>query len=641
MYNDRVRYSGVYPAAPRSNAHIAPSTTDTSTIKYDQADQAIKMAESRLDQTLLDNINKRDSSDGNIEPPANKIPDADDSSDKQETFASTTNRSLYTQGSVGSFLGFLHGRHYYPRRSRSPNSLYPSSNSEDSVDPQVSAVHSPVAQKKVPGQYVYNPGLSVPIPIQPQLVSRRSGNIFINAGNVDLTTIPLPSSPCNNLIGLSSPNNPDAPCRDQHAPNFVEEPKDVGPPDCRCVEHYRYAILSTIVPLPLDLCFEWLYSAQGFGHGDQLLRKAHSIVNSSLHIDISPWTKPEFKDPAAKTNEWETKTRRLDYTVTFKIPMLAKTSTMCHEIQEILECNTHSVRLHSESTTPNVIYGDVFSTVNQVCMTREPTGMTRIKCFAEVKFKKSILWSSRIETSAMEGCALYYKELLRELMELVSTNTSQLRLIRPSIEESKTHEGAQTSPLLQHTSTSANSTSAQSSATMNLEAAPAMTRSSSSSSSQGFVGISPAHSLLAQQYLRNPPTIPKISQISTISADLYTDSVTISTNSTNKTIRADSTSSLNRPTGAIWASFMRMSVELLLRPLSIIAPSTQDHGATSSNQDRSTRVHAAIDSDREPTHIDLSLATTDDSSPLPTTNADSSAQELEVKSTACNSESEL
>ncbi|KAG0371611.1 hypothetical protein BGX24_001435 [Mortierella sp. AD032] len=377
LYNDRALYAGVYPAAPRSNVHNAPSTTDTAAIKYDQAGQAINTGNAtniRHDQSLLDNNNKRDFLDWNIDPPANKSSDAGDTSDKQETFTSITNRSLYTQGSVGSFLGFLHGRHNYPRRSRSPSSLYPSSTSEDSVDPQESAALSPPAQKKAPIHNVYNPGLSAPIPIQQQLVSpsskqpwrkaptpppsllspsltttkvsrslstecgiagsgslqsqttrtlkdSRSGNIFISAENVDSTTIPLPSSPCNNLIGLGSSIDPDPPYQDQHAPNFVGEPKDVGPPACSCVEHYRYAILSTIVPLPLDLCFEWLYSAQGLGHGDQLLRKAHNTVNSSVHIDVSPWTKPESENYATKTNEWETKTRRLHYTVTFKIPM--------------------------------------------------------------------------------------------------------------------------------------------------------------------------------------------------------------------------------------------------------------------------------------------------------------------------------
>ncbi|KAG0205668.1 hypothetical protein BGX33_007798, partial [Mortierella sp. NVP41] len=159
--------------------------------------------------------------------------------------------------------------------------------------------------------------------------------------------------------------------------------------------------------------------------------------------------------------------------------MLAKTSTLCNEVQEILEYNDQSIRLHSESTTPNVLYGDHFSTVNQVCLTLDSPGMTRIKCSAEVKFKKSTIWSSRIETSAMEGCGLYYKDLVRQLME--STRSQEPCLVRSSAKRSMCGESGHTIPHFQHLSTSTAPTT--SSATTTLEAASTMARSSS----QGFI----------------------------------------------------------------------------------------------------------------------------------------------------------
>jgi hypothetical protein len=100
-------------------------------------------------------------------------------------------------------------------------------------------------------------------------------------------------------------------------------PQDISPDprNCKCIEHYRYAILSTVVPIPLNLCFEWLYSSRGLGQEDRLIRKAHATVNSSLQIDISPWAKPQHEIHTTDTNEWETKRRQLHYSVTFKIPM--------------------------------------------------------------------------------------------------------------------------------------------------------------------------------------------------------------------------------------------------------------------------------------------------------------------------------
>ncbi|KAF9540619.1 hypothetical protein EC957_003961 [Mortierella hygrophila] len=320
------------------------------------------------------------------------------------------------------------------------------------------------------------------------------------------------------------------------------EPKNVGagPTNCKCPEHYRYAILSTVVPMPLDVCFEWLYSSQGLGHEDHLVKKAHAIVNSSPHIEISPWAKPGLETSTADISGWETKKRQLHYSVTFKIPMF--------------------------------------------CLTLESPGMTRIRCFAEVKFKKSILWSSRIEASAMQGCGLYYKELLRELMEMEPTVLQEsLHPVRPSVTRSNTSDSAQTNQQLQLSSIATNL--ATYNTTTSLEAAPVMARSSS----QGFIGVSPAHSLLAQQYLKNPPTV---SRTSTISTDNSAESIITSTTATSIT-SADSITptgpsklvALNRSASAIWKNIVQTSVELLSKPLSITVPSSKGQGTTCGGHD--------------------------------------------------------
>lgn len=208
--------------------------------------------------------------------------------------------------------------------------------------------------------------------------------------------------------------------------------------------------------------------------------------------------------------------------------------------------------------------------------------MTRIRCFAEVKFKKSILWSSRIEASAMQGCGSYYKELLRQLMEMEATISQEpLHPVRPSVIRSNTSDSAQTNQQLQHASITTNL--AISNTTTSLEAAPVMARSSS----QGFIGVSPAHSLLAQQYLKNPPTVSKVTQISTTSTDLSAESIATGTTTSgitsNDSITPTGSSklvALNRSASALWKNIVQTSVELLSKPLSIKATSSKDRGTT-------------------------------------------------------------
>ncbi|KAG0040920.1 hypothetical protein BGZ82_005471 [Podila clonocystis] len=122
----------------------------------------------------------------------------------------------------------------------------------------------------------------------------------------------------------------------------------------------------------------------------------------------------------ATTNirKWSDERRYLEYSVSFKVPMLAKTSTACFETQQVTEYSDFIILVHSESRTPNVPYGEYFSTVNQICMTWDSPGNTKIQCFTEVKFKKSIMWSGKVEAGSLEGSGGFYKELIRQLAEL-------------------------------------------------------------------------------------------------------------------------------------------------------------------------------------------------------------------------------
>jgi hypothetical protein len=204
---------------------------------------------------------------------------------------------------------------------------------------------------------------------------------------------------------------------------------------------------------------------------------------------------------------------------------VAKTSTACFETQKITQYNPSVILVHSESKTPNVPYGEHFSTVNQICITWESEGRTRIKCFTEVKFKRSIMWSSKVEAGSLEGSGGFYKEFIRNFEQLVESQRDQLlssyeaRLLMsssssPSLVSSpvagysdgtmsttaRTSESNDTHPFL----------SLQSSLESTREAVRVSERTTIPVALQEperaeLQEMSRARSLLSQQFLRHPP----------------------------------------------------------------------------------------------------------------------------------------
>ncbi|KAG0031028.1 hypothetical protein BGZ81_001878 [Podila clonocystis] len=192
-----------------------------------------------------------------------------------------------------------------------------------------------------------------------------------------------------------------------------------GPVECGCARHYKHPVISSVIPMPLALCFELLFSGMGAGQGDKLGCDTHRFKDGSTDIKITPWQSPSSLTPVDSiVRKWSDERRYLEYSVSFKVPMLAKTSTACFETQQVTEYSDFIILVHSESRTPNVPYGEYFSTVNQICMTWDSPGNTKIQCFTEVKFKKSIMWSGKVEAGSLEGSGGFYKELIRQLAEL-------------------------------------------------------------------------------------------------------------------------------------------------------------------------------------------------------------------------------
>ncbi|KAF9977835.1 Protein Aster-C [Actinomortierella ambigua] len=196
----------------------------------------------------------------------------------------------------------------------------------------------------------------------------------------------------------------------------LEQSYPSAPVDCGCSRHYKNMVLSRVVPLSVAMCFEILFSAQGEGENDRLACDVHRVKDGSTEFNIQPWkhASPEDEVPG---QEWENKSRDLEYSVSFKVPMLAKTSTACYEVQKILKHTPELILVHSESRTPNVPYGEHFSTVSQICLSFEAKGQTRIKMFTEVKFKKSLMWSGRVEAGSLEGSGGFWKAFIEQLDE--------------------------------------------------------------------------------------------------------------------------------------------------------------------------------------------------------------------------------
>ncbi|CAO3572916.1 unnamed protein product [Mortierella alpina] len=318
-----------------------------------------------------------------------------------------------------------------------------------------------------------------------------------------------------------------------------------GPVSCGCERHYKNSVITAIVPIPVELCFEILFSGKGAGKDDKLGCDTHRIKDGSTEIKIMPWHHDELKDPAAATPGtagWEKKSRHLEYSVSFKVPMLAKTSTACFEVQQVTRYSPFVILVHSESRTPNVPYGEHFSTANQICMTWEAPGKTKIQCFTEVKFKKSIMWSGKVESGSLEGSGGFYKEFVRQLQEVVekqreqliqssicmapiaSTSVTQTKTLSPATITSQSSPPASTAmslaaPIIVKEKTTNPTTGISSGGIVGNHCSPVTknslngatlpgavndhTRSASGSSTADVSEMSRAQSLLSQQILRN------------------------------------------------------------------------------------------------------------------------------------------
>ncbi|KAF8953358.1 hypothetical protein BGZ52_012137 [Haplosporangium bisporale] len=286
-------------------------------------------------------------------------------------------------------------------------------------------------------------------------------------------------------------------------------PEPTSPVACGCSRHYKHAILSTIVPLSVAACFEVLFSGCGTGSGDVLFKDAHRAKDGSTEFKLSAWR----NDDAALLgpHQWEGKKRHMEYSVAFKVP-LAKTSAACFETVEIIHYRDHAILVHSETKTPNVPYGEQFSTVHQICLTWDSPGNTRIKCFAEVNFAKKILLAGKLEAALLESSSEYYREFIRRLVEYTES-LEERPMVRPAGSSASLPtslkiplSNSQTTIVSSLPSPTEQPNPCQSMSEQNATSEDQTANGTFTSAAPGTMEMSPALSLLSQQHLRHPPS---------------------------------------------------------------------------------------------------------------------------------------
>ncbi|CAO3571014.1 unnamed protein product [Mortierella alpina] len=280
----------------------------------------------------------------------------------------------------------------------------------------------------------------------------------------------------------------------------------IAPPlaPCGCSRHYKYPILSTIIPTSLEKCFEVLFSARGAGQGDRLVSETLRSVNGSHNIKITPWTRRQAENVDNK-NSWEGKVRTLEHSSILKAHHSKNARTDCRETQRVLEYCPHTIRVLS-GVWPNLSGGHLIALLSQICFTWDSPGYTRIKCFTEVEYTRAPSWVSAYEADLLEPIDRFYKELIRRLVESIDKRdaTHGWSITTPTTSNSP----AAALPVIQQKPFLAKASSTITSPTCNTK----------SFSLQDLPDSSPALSLLSQQLRRNPPAQSKKSRVSMESA---------------------------------------------------------------------------------------------------------------------------
>ncbi|KAF9927336.1 hypothetical protein BGZ67_007555 [Mortierella alpina] len=136
--------------------------------------------------------------------------------------------------------------------------------------------------------------------------------------------------------------------------------------------------------------------------------------------------------------------------------------------------------------------GHFISLLSQICLSWNSPGYTRIKCFTEVEYTRAPSWVSAYEADLLEPIDLFYKELIRRLVESIDKRDTP-------------NSWSATTPTA--------STPPSATGPVSQQAIPP-TYSTKTSQPQDPRDPSPALSLLSQQLRKHPPAQFKSSRAS-------------------------------------------------------------------------------------------------------------------------------
>jgi hypothetical protein len=198
--------------------------------------------------------------------------------------------------------------------------------------------------------------------------------------------------------GGSNPNNNN----NNNNTTPSEPPPPPGPISCTCASHLEHPLTDTTFNVDIQTLINLIF---GEG-GTPVIRKTHK-VRETENLHFGSW------QTDASTQKW--KTRELHYNPSFKMPMMAKTTTPATESQNVLHMDPYRATVETYCKTPKVPYGEFFTVVNRYCLTHQGPGKSRLLMTAKVDTVKKLMWKERIENGAMDGSKAFAAELVKVL----------------------------------------------------------------------------------------------------------------------------------------------------------------------------------------------------------------------------------
>ncbi|KAK8735456.1 hypothetical protein OTU49_005397, partial [Cherax quadricarinatus] len=181
-------------------------------------------------------------------------------------------------------------------------------------------------------------------------------------------------------------------------------------------QHQGRAVLNTVIQLPVDAVFNYLFLHKEF-MGDVLAaRKVSDIVTT-------PWEEGEDGRRA----------RMMTYTMSLSISSLASKASSVTERQVVQESRAGAMYVvETEAMNAGVPYADAFTVYNHYCLSRDTRGTTTLTVWSNVKYKKAVwgLVKGMLEKNTYNGMEALMAELLSRLeaeAEKVGAPTGRVR----------------------------------------------------------------------------------------------------------------------------------------------------------------------------------------------------------------------